>query len=123
MDLLGQLKLSDVGLIIGIVGLALLLVLTGVFFAYFRLWIQAKLTRAGIGIANLLGMSFRKVSPKVIVQSKVTGRFENFVVPSVTGILDLNQIKHLLPEALLGQGTTRRRRGDRFQPELFCQFD
>lgn len=71
MDLLGQLKLADIGLILGIVGLALLLILTGVFFAYFRLWIQAKLTRAGISIAHLLGMSFRKVSPKVIVQSKV----------------------------------------------------
>lgn len=51
-------------LILGIV------VLT-IFTRYFRLWIQSKTTGAGIGIFDLLGMTFRKVSPSVIVRSKI----------------------------------------------------
>ena len=42
-----------------------------VFTRYFRLWIQSKMTRAGIGIFDLLGMTFRKVDPKVIVLAKI----------------------------------------------------
>jgi uncharacterized protein YqfA (UPF0365 family) len=42
-----------------------------IFFAYFRLWIQSVLTGANITIGNLLGMTFRKVNPKIIVQSKI----------------------------------------------------
>ena len=38
-----------------------------VFIKYFRLWIQSKTTGAGIGIFDLLGMSFRKVDARVIV--------------------------------------------------------
>jgi uncharacterized protein YqfA (UPF0365 family) len=42
-----------------------------VFARYFRLWIQSKTTGAGIGIFDLLGMTFRKVNPAVIVRSKI----------------------------------------------------
>lgn len=52
------------GLIFGLVVLA-------VFARYFRLWIQSKTTGAGIGIFDLLGMTFRKVNPTVIVRSKI----------------------------------------------------
>jgi uncharacterized protein YqfA (UPF0365 family) len=38
---------------------------------YFRLWIQSVTTGAGIGLLDLLGMSFRKVNPAVIVRSKI----------------------------------------------------
>ena len=38
---------------------------------YFRLWIQSATTGAGIGILDLLGMTFRKVNPAVIVRSKI----------------------------------------------------
>jgi len=48
-------------------GLLLLVIVT----RYFRLWIQSKMTRAGIGIFDLLGMTFRKVDPKVIVLAKI----------------------------------------------------
>jgi len=58
-------------LIIGLVAGLVVLALFGVFVAYFRLWIQSLLTRAGIGFPDLLGMSFRKVSPRVIVRSKI----------------------------------------------------
>ena len=39
--------------------------------SYFRLWIQSVLTNAGITIFDLLGMTFRKVNPKIIVRSKI----------------------------------------------------
>src|SRR4051812_2818464 len=42
-----------------------------VFARYFRLWIQSVTTGAGIGIFDLLGMTFRKVNPTVIVRSKI----------------------------------------------------
>jgi len=42
-----------------------------VFARYFRLWIQSATTGAGIGIFDLLGMTFRKVNPAVIVRSKI----------------------------------------------------
>lgn len=47
------------------------LVVLAVFARYFRLWIQSKTTGAGIGILDLLGMTFRKVNPAVIVRSKI----------------------------------------------------
>jgi uncharacterized protein YqfA (UPF0365 family) len=42
-----------------------------VFARYFRFWMQSKTTGAGITIFDLLGMTFRKVNPAVIVQSKI----------------------------------------------------
>ncbi len=42
-----------------------------VFARYFRLWIQSVTTGASIGIFDLLGMTFRKVNPAVIVRSKI----------------------------------------------------
>ncbi|MFH1264778.1 MAG: flotillin-like protein FloA [Planctomycetota bacterium] len=42
-----------------------------IFANYFRLWIQCFTTGAGIGILDLLGMTFRKVKPHVIVRTKI----------------------------------------------------
>lgn len=47
------------------------IVLLAIFTNYFRLWIQSVTTGAGITIFDLLGMTFRKVNPKVIVRSKI----------------------------------------------------
>jgi len=59
----------------GIVALFVLLFAGMVFFIifarYFRFWIQSVSTGAGIGIWDLLGMTFRKVNPNVIVRSKI----------------------------------------------------
>jgi uncharacterized protein YqfA (UPF0365 family) len=56
-------------------GLALalmfLIVFMIVFGQYFNLWIQCKMTRAGISFPNLVMMTFRKVKPAVIVRSKI----------------------------------------------------
>ncbi|MEC9094071.1 MAG: flotillin-like protein FloA, partial [Planctomycetota bacterium] len=50
-----------------IIGIALM----SVFAFYFRWWIQSILTGAGIGIWDLIGMTFRKVRVAEIVRSKI----------------------------------------------------
>jgi uncharacterized protein YqfA (UPF0365 family) len=54
-----------------LVVLVVALVMFAVFARYFRLWIQSVTTGAGIGMFDLLGMTFRKVNPTVIVRSKI----------------------------------------------------
>src|SRR6185312_12405148 len=58
-------------IVVMLVVLVILLVLFAVFARYFRLWIQSVTTGAGIGIFDLLGMTFRKVNPTIIVRSKI----------------------------------------------------
>lgn len=57
-----------IGLFIAIVFGVLII---AIFTRYFRFWIQSVTTGAGIGILDLLGMTFRKVNPGVIVRSKI----------------------------------------------------
>ncbi|MEN6405533.1 MAG: flotillin-like protein FloA [Thermoguttaceae bacterium] len=54
-----------------VIGIVFALIVLAVFARYFRLWIQSVTTGAGIGIFDLLGMTFRKVNPSVIVRSKI----------------------------------------------------
>ena len=54
----------------GVVFVAAILFLA-VFARYFGLWIQCKMTRAGVSFPNLVMMSIRKVNPTVIVRSKI----------------------------------------------------
>jgi uncharacterized protein YqfA (UPF0365 family) len=62
----------QIAAIIGIlIVLVIGLILFAVFARYFRLWIQSVTTGAGIGIFDLLGMTFRKVNPTIIVRSKI----------------------------------------------------
>jgi len=51
--------------------MVVVLVFTAVFFRYIGLWIQCKMTRAGISFPNLVMMSLRKVNPTIIVRSKI----------------------------------------------------
>jgi uncharacterized protein YqfA (UPF0365 family) len=66
---------DETRLMLWIAGAAAVVIVGVVIFAvlarYFRLWIQCKMTRAGISIWDLLGMTFRKVSPTVIVRAKI----------------------------------------------------
>ncbi len=55
----------------GILFLVFALVFLAVFARYFSLWIQCKMTRAGISFPNLVIMSIRKVNPTVIVRAKI----------------------------------------------------
>jgi uncharacterized protein YqfA (UPF0365 family) len=68
----GQLTPSQIALFIFIIVIALIVLFAFILFAkYFNLWIQAKMTHANVGIFDLVGMSFRKVNPNIIVRSKI----------------------------------------------------
>ncbi len=58
-------------IIISVIAIIVGLVIFSIFARYFRLWIQSVTTGAGITIWDLIGMSFRKVNPSVIVRSKI----------------------------------------------------
>ena len=53
------------------VGVFALLVVFAVLARYLRLWVQSVASRAGIGLFDLVAMSFKKVNPAVIVRSKI----------------------------------------------------
>ena len=55
----------------GLVLLFICLIFFAIFASYFRWWIQSILTGAGVGLFDLVGMTFRKVRPSVIVPSKI----------------------------------------------------
>jgi len=59
------------GVVVMIAALIAALIFLAVFARYFRFWIQSVSTGAGITIFDLLGMTFRKVNPTVIVRSKI----------------------------------------------------
>ena len=65
----------DVGTMVSVIGalfvLIILLVMFAIFARYFRLWIQSVLTGADVSIWDLVGMTFRKVNPDIIVRSKI----------------------------------------------------
>lgn len=54
-----------------LVVLFVILALLGLFLSYFRWWVQSFLTGAGVSFWDLIGMTFRKVKPDVIVRSKI----------------------------------------------------
>ncbi|MGW8257799.1 MAG: flotillin-like protein FloA, partial [Thermoguttaceae bacterium] len=54
-----------------IFGIVIVLFIFLLFARFFRWWVQSLLTGAGIGIWDLIGMTFRKVNPGVIVRSKI----------------------------------------------------
>ncbi len=60
-----------VTIVIIIVVLIVGLILFAVFANYFRLWVQSLTTGANIGLFEIVGMTFKKVNPNVIVRSKI----------------------------------------------------
>ena len=70
---LGQGILSNPTLwvVLAIAGVIFLLVVFAFVARFFRLYIQSVTTGAGIGLFDLLRMTFRKVNPTVIVRSKI----------------------------------------------------
>jgi len=63
--------LTVMGVVLMFAALIAALIFLAIFARYFRFWIQSVSTGAGIGIFDLLGMTFRKVNPTVIVRSKI----------------------------------------------------
>jgi len=57
-------------ILIGILLLVLFVVLV-IFLRYLNLYIQSLLTRAGIGLLDMIAMNFRKVSPAIIVRARI----------------------------------------------------
>lgn len=72
LPLFAEQDVTQVLIIIGVFALIIVgLVFLVIIARYFKLWIQSFSTGASIGIFDLLGMTFRKVSPRVIVHSKI----------------------------------------------------
>jgi len=68
---MGQIILGTVGnVILAVVGLVAF-VFVIVFIGFFNLWLQALLSNAHVSFFSLLGMRLRRVSPTVIVQSRI----------------------------------------------------
>jgi uncharacterized protein YqfA (UPF0365 family) len=70
--MLAEASVSQLVMLVAILALVIFaLVVFAVFARYFRLLIQSITTGARIGLFDLLGMTFRKVNPTVIVRSKI----------------------------------------------------
>lgn len=67
-----------------LVVLFFLLVVVAVFLSYARWWIQALFAGAKVSFFDLLGMSFRKVKPSVIVPSKIMAVQARLDDPEIT---------------------------------------
>mgnify|MGYP002622420499 CR=1 FL=1 len=63
---------TQIAMIVGLVVVLIIgIIFLAIFARYFKLWIQSVTTGAGIGIFDLLGMTFRKVNPSIIVRGKI----------------------------------------------------
>ena len=70
-SLFGQIVPAGLWTVAVVIMVVIGLVIFAIFARYFRLWIQSVTTGAGITIWDLLGMTFRKVNPAIIVRSKI----------------------------------------------------
>ncbi len=63
--------MSGLGPIIGLVLVGIIIAVIAVIGRFFGLWLRAALSDAHVGFASLIGMSLRKVSPGVIVNTRI----------------------------------------------------
>lgn len=70
-----------IGVLVVVLGL---LVFAIVFLTYARWWIQSLFSKAGIGLFDLVGMSFKKVKPSVIVPCKIMSAQAKLKDPELT---------------------------------------
>ncbi len=66
------------------VGLIVFLVVAAILANYFRLWIQSVMTKAGVTMFDLIGMTFRKVNKDVIVKCKIMAVQAGLSDPEIT---------------------------------------
>ncbi len=64
--------LRVVGVAVVVILILVVLVFFLLFLKFFRLWLQAKLSRADVKFSELIGMWLRKVDTRIIVISKIT---------------------------------------------------
>src|SRR6266481_8837820 len=62
---------AGIYLIVGAFVFLLAIVFEALFARYFSLWVQCKMTKAGIGLLDLVMMSFRKVNTPIIVRARI----------------------------------------------------
>lgn len=77
--------MDGAGWIVGLIfGAIVVFIVMAILARYFGLWIQCKMTGAGISMTNLIMMSIRKVNPTVIVRCKImavqAGLTENYEI-------------------------------------------
>ena len=75
-----QIAMIAVGFVVLVVGIVLL----GILFSYFNWWIQSFLTGARVRLWDLIGMTFRKVRPSIIVPSKIMAIQAGLTDPEMT---------------------------------------
>ncbi len=62
---------SIVAIVVALVSVLIFIVFLFIFFSFIRLWIQALLTKADIGLGSLVGMKLRNVDYAMIVRQKI----------------------------------------------------
>lgn len=91
------LAMGDAFLIGGIaVAILAALVMSLVLFHYGTLWIQAYMSGADVSMISLIGMSFRKVRPSMIVKAKVMGRQAGLNIDRQMGMSTASLETHFL---------------------------
>lgn len=68
IPILAQVDLATILLVAGVLAVFVVLV---IFFKFFKLWVQAYFSNAGISLFELVGMWLRKVNANIIVSSKI----------------------------------------------------
>ncbi len=64
--------MPDIGwIILGIVGTLFLIIIIAILWQFLGLWFQALLSKASVGMGDLIGMRFRKVDARIIVLSRI----------------------------------------------------
>ena len=63
--------MSGIGAIVSLVLVGIIIAVFAVMARFFGLWLRAVLSDAHVGFASLIGMSLRKVSPGVIVDTRI----------------------------------------------------
>src|SRR5688500_11600798 len=67
---MGNMNLTMIAGIVGIIFLVIGLIIVGNFFS---LWFQALMSKADVSLVALIGMRFRKVPARVLVEAKIMG--------------------------------------------------
>lgn len=83
-------------IVTGVVLLAFAVVLAIVFMVYWNLWFQAYMSNANVSLLSLVGMSFRQVNSRIIVQAKIMAMQAGIGTERETGISTRRLEAHFL---------------------------
>jgi uncharacterized protein YqfA (UPF0365 family) len=70
----------------GVLAAVMALVVLAIFINYFGIWFQAFMSSANISLLSLVGMSFRRVNARIIVQGKIMAVQAGVGQESLTGV-------------------------------------